>query len=298
MQSAPIRLLLGLLTLSLACSPSDPGTTEGAGSTTGSTGGVVIPTTGFGSSGEGSTTSETTTTTTGEPMTTTSVSTTTGDGILCGGKIYACQDGMDNDMDGKVDLEDPECTGPCDDAEDSFQTGIPGDNVDCKQDCFFDGNSGQGEGCTWDLKCDPANPGEFINCAYDENKSCPPVMQSDECKMICEAYVPNGCDCFGCCSVLTPNGEVNIFLNSSPECSLLNLEACTECTPQIEDCGNDCNPDDCELCFGEDTLPPGCDVPGGCEDWQIPCMDAAPCVAEYGMGAYCVTGCCAPPPQG
>src|SRR6185436_9912124 len=73
----------------------------------------------------------------------------------------ACTDGIDNDGDGKIDGADPECVGTCDNDEGTFATGISGDNIDaCKQDCFFDGNSGQGDdGCEWNLKCDPANPG-------------------------------------------------------------------------------------------------------------------------------------------
>src|SRR5204863_6684485 len=54
-----------------------------------------------------------------------------------------CSDGIDNDGDGKIDYNDPECVGPLDNDEGTYATGIPGDNVDaCKQDCFFDGNSG------------------------------------------------------------------------------------------------------------------------------------------------------------
>jgi hypothetical protein len=261
--------------------------------TTGTSTGIMLPTTGTSSStGSGGET----TSTTAPPATTSSTTLPdpTEGGLACGGKIYKCSDGMDNDGDGKTDLDDPECTGPCDDDEASFQTGIPGDNVDCKQDCFFDGNSGQSEGCLWDLKCDPANPGAGINCEYDPNKNCDGMMtQSDECKMNCQQFVPNGCDCFGCCTIDTPNGEVNIFLNSGPDCSLINLDACVECTPQIDDCGNSCNPDDCELCFGETELPEGCMDPGGCEDWQ-PCLQQADCPPDF----FCVTGCCIPPPEG
>jgi len=298
-----LRLLSCVFVLMVACKPDDAGGTafDTAGSTgaTGSTG-IVVPTTGSSSgTGEGSSGAATTTstssatTTTGDPGTTTF--STTGGGAVCGGKVYKCADGMDNDGDGKTDLDDPECTGPCDDAEDSFQTGIPGDNVDCKQDCFFDGNSGQGEGCTWDLKCDPANPGEAIGCAYTGGKNCAGMTgQTDQCKMNCEPYVPNGCDCFGCCTISTPNGDINIFLNSSPDCSLLNLDACAQCTPQIDDCGNDCDPDNCEVCFGGE-LPPGCDMPGGCEVWEPPCPNGQ---ADCPDGLFCVTGCCIAPPQG
>jgi len=95
-----------------------------------------------------------------------------------GGKIPVgmtqCSDGIDNDMDGKTDYNDPECVGPLDNDESTYATGIPGDNIDaCKQDCFFDGNSGMGDdGCEWNLKCDPANPGASATRAW---RSPPPI---------------------------------------------------------------------------------------------------------------------------
>ena len=49
-------------------------------------------------------------------------------GSLCGGSGCACSDGKDNDGDGLIDGMDPECTGPLDNDEGSFATGIPGDN--------------------------------------------------------------------------------------------------------------------------------------------------------------------------
>jgi hypothetical protein len=215
-----------------------------------------------------------------------------GDPSDCDGTTYACGDGIDNDEDGNVDLADGECTGPCDDDEASFQTGIPGDNMDCKQDCFFDGNSGSGnDGCTWDLKCDPENPGEFINCEFTDGNNCDDMFQTPECIDYCAGLTPPGCDCFGCCTVDTPDGPVNIFLNGSPDCSLDNLDACTPCTPST-DCGNDCNPDDCELCFGEEELPPGCEM-AECSG-NDPCDTNADCPTDY----YCYLGCCYPPPPG
>ena len=92
-------------------------------------------------------------------------------GVDGGGKIPVgstqCSDGIDNDGDGSIDYDDPECVGPLDNDESSFATGIPGDNVDpCKQDCFFDGNSGMGDdGCQWQLKCDPSSV--EAKCPYD-----------------------------------------------------------------------------------------------------------------------------------
>src|SRR5262245_10911807 len=47
----------------------------------------------------------------------------------CGSAGCACSNGIDDDGDGLVDGFDPECTGPLDNDEGSFATGIPGDNV-------------------------------------------------------------------------------------------------------------------------------------------------------------------------
>jgi hypothetical protein len=221
-----------------------------------------------------------------------------GNPLDCGGTIYACGNGMDDDGDGFVDLFDPECTGPCDDDESSFQTGIPGDNMDCKQDCFFDGNSGQGDdGCVWDLRCDPANPGEFIGCEYTGGNNCDnqPPNQEQGCIEYCEPFVPPGCDCFGCCTVQTPEGPIDIFLNSDPDCSLDNLDACTQCTSQIDDCGTPCVPEDCQVCFGETEPPEGC---GG----EQMCVSGDPCDADQADSCppdyFCYLGCCYPPPPG
>ena len=219
--------------------------------------------------------------------------------VDCGGAIYACGDGMDNDMDGNVDLQDPECTGPCDDDEETFQTGLPGDNMDCKQDCFFDGNSGQGDdGCLWNLKCDPENPGANINCEYTGGQNCnnQPPHQSEDCIMFCEQFVPPGCDCFGCCTVCDDAGMcTDIFLNSGPDCALDNLDACESCTSQIDDCGTPCVPEECQICFGE-TEPPE-----GCGDNMCP-MDLQPCDADHPEDCptdfFCYLGCCYPPPPG
>ncbi|HET6584140.1 MAG TPA: hypothetical protein VFG69_11840 [Nannocystaceae bacterium] len=219
-----------------------------------------------------------------------------GDPLDCGGKTYTCGDMMDNDGDGLVDLMDPECTGPCDDDEGSYQTGIPGDNVDCKQDCFFDGNSGQGDdGCIWDLKCDEANPGEFIGCEYSGGNNCGngSPNQSEDCIMFCEQFVPPGCDCFGCCTVCPDGGEcVDIFLNGDPDCNVDNLDACTMCTSQIEECGNPCVPEECEICFGTTEPPEGCDGNECISD--LPCMDQGDCPTDF----FCYLGCCYPPPPG
>ena len=139
--------------------------------------------------------------------------------ISCPNAAPQCNDGMDNDGDGKIDSLDPECVGPCDNDEGTFATGIPGDNMDaCKQDCFFDGNSGMGDdGCEWNLKCDPASPGANAAkpCPYESGfKNCPD-KQSDRCIRNCQKLTPNGCDCFGCCAVSAGGQPVNVMLVAS-----------------------------------------------------------------------------------
>jgi hypothetical protein len=83
-------------------------------------------------------------------------------------------------------------------------------------------------------------------------------------------------------------GPVNIFLNSGPDCSLANLDACQECTP-VEECGNSCDPGTCEVCFGEPAPPEGCEEPE-CPPDQTPCFEASDCPEAF----FCLTGCCAP----
>ncbi|HEV8244925.1 MAG TPA: hypothetical protein VGP93_04125, partial [Polyangiaceae bacterium] len=127
----------------------------------------------------------------------------TAGGDNCG--TTACSNCIDDDGDGLIDSADPACTGALDNDESSFATGISGDNSDaCKQDCFFDGNSGSGnDGCLWDLRCDPESPGSYAEkaCPYDESYNKCEDTQSDQCIANCQAFTPNGCDCFGCCSV-------------------------------------------------------------------------------------------------
>jgi hypothetical protein len=222
--------------------------------------------------------------------------------VLADGTSPQCSDCKDNDGDGKVDWLDSECAGPLDNDEKTFGTGIPGDNVDaCKQDCFFDGNSGQGDDrCEWNLKCDPKNPGA-PTCPYDADyKNCP-ATQSAQCKNFCAKLTPNGCDCFGCCAVNLPGGGVqNVVLSST--CSLADINdpaKCKSCTPNA-DCNNPC--ERCELCIGKTSVPADCApttmVDGGTPTGQVcvggvACNEATPCTD----GTYCITGCCVAPPR-
>jgi hypothetical protein len=238
-------------------------------------------------------------------------------GVDGGGKLPVgstqCSDGRDNDGDGRIDYNDPECVGPLDNDESSFATGIPGDNSDaCKQDCFFDGNSGMGDDhCLWQLKCDPRSTSS--SCPYDQqyaqshaNECSVGASQSQACIDHCRRLVPNGCDCFGCCAV--PGVATPIRL--APTCTAASFGDPTKCPPctQVTQCGNPC--DRCELCIGKTTVPEDCgrtdggtpppDGGGGydgggrpnCSDW-LACgsaTDPTYCAAGFG----CVTGCCLP----
>ncbi len=218
-----------------------------------------------------------------------------------------CSDGIDNDGDGKIDYNDPECVGPLDDDERSFATGIPGDNMDaCKQDCFFDGNSGAGDDhCDWQLKCDPKSVEN--KCPYDAqyatqhaSECSVSASQTQTCIDACRKLVPNGCDCFGCC--LIPGAPTPIRLAATcTAADFGNPAKCPTCT-QVTQCSNPC--DHCEICIGKPTLPADCSPPDGGTDGPPPpsCgSDFIPCgpgsstpVDGCGAGYGCITGCCIP----
>jgi hypothetical protein len=238
-------------------------------------------------------------------------------GVDAGGKIpigtTQCSDGIDNDGDGLIDSADPECTGPNDNDEATFGTGIPGDNVDpCKQDCFFDGNSGMGnDGCEWQLKCDPLSV--EAKCPYDPSyagqhaaECSVSASQSQKCIDNCRKYVPNGCDCFGCCAI--PGAPNPIRLAST--CTAKDFGDPTKCPPctQVTQCAKTC--DRCELCVGKTTVPADCGSTGAdggtSGDASTPkdgpgtptCTGGVSCVpgpnAMCPTGYGCVTGCCVP----
>ena len=238
--------------------------------------------------------------------------------MSCASGVAQCSDGKDNDGDGKFDGLDPECVSPCDNDESSFATGISGDNIDaCKQDCFFDGDSGQGnDGCEWNLKCDPKNPGGTAArpCPYDPGYRNCPKAQSEKCLKNCRSVTPNGCDCFGCCAL--PNGNMTATVRLISTCTqdkLNDPKACPPCTPQKE-CVNTC--EKCEVCVGKPQLEPECTStlpppdggvlpPDGgtppppppptprCEPTVISCGPGGQ-VADGACpsGTYCLTGCC------
>jgi hypothetical protein len=217
----------------------------------------------------------------------------------------ACNNGVDDDDDGLIDGFDPECVGPADDVEDSFATGIPGDNRDPKwQDCFFDGNSGAGDDrCRYATGCLTGDlPPTDADC-----------ILAQSCIDFCAPLTQNGCDCFGCCTVQLDNGT-SIEVTQSATCSLANLDdtqACPRCTKSTQ-CDNECG--ECELCVGKtiEALPDHCnDSPGGagggpstggsggmgtppppgytCNEGQQVCGNGLPSCPS---SQYCSLGCC------
>jgi hypothetical protein len=215
---------------------------------------------------------------------------------LCGDAGCVCANGLDDDDDGLVDGFDPECTGPFDNDEGTFATGIPGDNRDPKwQDCFFDGNSGAGDdGCRYHTEC----------LSGEKPASDPDCGLTEACIDFCAPRTPNGCDCFGCCTVTLDSGETTDILTGT-SCSLQqaqNAEACSPCV-KSPTCGNACGR--CELCPGKTIadLPADCapssgvggaggdpEEPGfSCDGGEQPC---GPDLPACGANAYCSFGCC------
>lgn len=245
------------------------------------------------------------------------------DGAIVGpGSLTGCTPGstqctncVDDDKDGFIDWLDPECTGPLDNDESSYATGIPGDNIDpCKQDCWFDGNSGSGnDGCLFDLRCSKATANAA--CPYDPSlsaKECAPP--STKCIDYCKPLTPKGCDCDGCCQVYDPTGAVHT-VKLVAGCDVAHLSDPTKCPvcTQVPSCLNPCGK--CDFCLGKTSVPPECypsttdagtgeagTTDGGttvpptpttpCPTGSTVCDPSHPCPT----GEYCLTGCCIKPP--
>ena len=208
-----------------------------------------------------------------------------------------CTDGEDNDSDGAADSVDPECTGPLDNDEGSFATGIPGDNMDaCRQDCWFDGDSGSGnDGCLWDLACDPM-AGPAYDCGPAPGGGRCDEVQDTRCVEFCSQLTPNGCDCFGCCDVFVDGVSHTVLLNA--QCTTELINDATKCVPcdKVDSCNNPCDP--CEYCLGRepsgDCMPPDGGPAYECPADQSPCDPSDPDGAACPDGYWCLTGCCAP----
>lgn len=248
-------------------------------------------------------------------------------GMCTVGGTAQCSDCVDNDGDMKIDGFDPECSGPLDRLEDSFATGIPGDNMDATyQDCFFDGDSGGGnDGCSQHVCCllQAANIQECSQLApnsnydkYVKSKCYMPVGNvavPSKCTMNCGPLAPPGCDCFGCCTVCNGSECRDIAQNPaiSPNCTaeLINDpgadgtintadDPCKACV-KTADCGSsECAYDgvSCTPCPGQcdmngvcnPPLPSSCGGTTTCPTGYMECAADGSCPAE----TYCSSGCC------
>lgn len=223
----------------------------------------------------------------------------------CRDQVLQCGNCIDDDSDGVIDAFDPDCLGPCDDDENGLSSGMVAmQTATCKQDCYFDGDSGVGnDQCEWSHKCDkesvaPAYPpsGE-ARCEYDPTQGagldCDALNSEQDpiCLETCLPLVPNGCDCFGCCEL--SDGKTHFIgkgrgaLGCQRE-ALDDEVACPPCT-QVESCLNPC--DNCEVCVGREL---GAECAGNiCPPGQAACTTDAPCDFQE----YCVTGCCVRAPE-
>jgi hypothetical protein len=211
--------------------------------------------------------------------------------VRCGTGPCACDDGIDNDGDGLRDGLDPECTGPFDDNEQTFATGLPLGGARCR-DCFWDDNAGSGDDqCRYPAEClegkSPAGNGSCSSCEV-----------APACVEHCKARTPNGCDCFGCCEVRRADGS-SLQIALSDSCSLAKLDDVAECPRCVQNtaCMNPCGR--CELCAGRTpadlpadcgTTAPDAGVIYSCDDGETPCSATSPCVELD----YCQQGCCLP----
>ena len=227
--------------------------------------------------------------------------------VSCAGVVAACGNCEDDDHDGKVDMDDPECLGPCQNSETTFASVRPGRGA-CTLDCYFDQDEGFGnDDCVWSHKCDPLAP-EGVACAFDPSMKLPhgascTDSQSPKCQTVCGPLTPNGCDCFGCCDF---GGPTSVFLGSAdaagnPSCDLAHVSDPTRCKPctQVPTCQNLCDP--CEVCVGRREPPSSCGNPGSaCVVPSCPMGVAAcgqDCLPPCASGLSCVTGCCIAPPR-
>ncbi len=232
--------------------------------------------------------------------------------VSCGASPRQCGNCLDDDADGVVDANDPECLGPCDDSEAALFSGTAARvNGSCRADCYFDRNAGSGDdGCSWSMSCDPLSvapdypPTGLESCSYDPtNARC--VMSAAEqsaCRAGCLPLTPNGCDCFGCCELPAGSGSFKWLGSENLEqghCELASSSdpaACRPCTP-APDCQNPC--DECELCVGKPALPAACSTAGAPLQPLCPSGLRA-CDPRNGIDCsrleYCITGCCVPLP--
>ena len=181
-----------------------------------------------------------------------------------------------------------------------------------------------GTSCTADNDCDPYYECGEVACGTDSDCPTGGSCQGSPVAGACE--VTTGTSCFidehcpddescigattGTCDVgmCTDSGTCDTFrgvcrhmvylgsavgtsANDQWTCSYDVIDDSSLCRPcnQVEGCMNPCG--DCELCFGQTQLPPGCGEPQ-CPPGIDSCQDNTDCEANE----FCLTGCCYPIP--
>jgi len=220
-----------------------------------------------------------------------------------------CSNCIDDDGDGRTDSSDIQCTGPRDNDEGSFATGISGDNIDAvNQDCFFDGNSGAGnDGCNIHVCCLLGATTKSA-CPIGQNQynpaECPPPIGtgqlSQKCIDTCGKLAPPGCDCFGCCTLCDPASNMcyDVIINpvTSPDCTQSTIGDSTKCKTctKVPSCGNStCGGSTCILCPGQDPndLPASCNGSTACPLGTSACTNGTCPTGTYcDMDSQCCVG--------
>ena len=155
------------------------------------------------------------------------------------------------------------------------------------------------DGCVWQLKCDPKTTNAA--CPYDQAYA-QSHRSSARCRRrsrrsastSCRKLTPNGCDCFGCCTVPGRADAVRLV----PTCTAADFGdpiKCPRCT-QVAQCMTPCG--HCEYCIGKTTLPADCATDGGtpytCPEGYIACGQYGVPATQCPTDTTCVTGCCRP----
>jgi len=151
-----------------------------------------------------------------------------------------CDDTIDNNGNGFVDLDDPYCRAAQDNDESSFGSGVPGDDLNAPSslDCWFDFNTGSGDDdcdrhacCDIDGEC----PADLEPESYDSG-AC---AQTATCVETCAPLTHADRDCYCCCDVCVPGTTTcrTVYVNPvvSPECSLESLTDTASCRPCVRD---------------------------------------------------------------
>ncbi|MEZ4370052.1 MAG: hypothetical protein R3B07_04475 [Polyangiaceae bacterium] len=155
----------------------------------------------------------------------------------CQNHLYQCGNCLDDDNDGLIDSEDPDCLGPCDNTEDSTTRGSP---AATKRRARWIATSIRtratttaATGRTRAIRCRTRQTTTRARTARasttQTRTSRAPARvatnfsnQDAQCEAYCGPLTPNGCDCFGCCELPAGSGKfvyLGSEVNKAPTCT-------------------------------------------------------------------------------